>query len=67
MRPLIRFVYAYVFRLGFLDGMPGLVFCSLLSFYDFLAWENVYENRIAEASRSAVLEGAEVSCATASR
>ena len=67
MRPLIRFVYAYVFRLGFLDGMPGLVFCSLLSFYDFLAWANVYENRIAEASRSAVLEGAEVSCATASR
>ena len=51
MRPVIRFVYAYVFRLGFLDGTPGLVFCSLLSFYDFLAWANVYENRITEASR----------------
>ena len=50
MRPLIRFVYAYVLRLGFLDGKPGLVFCGLLSFYDFLAWANVYENRIAEAS-----------------
>ena len=47
MRPLVRFVYAYVFRLGFLDGKPGLVFCTLLSFYDFLAWANVYERRVA--------------------
>ena len=46
MRPLVRFFYAYVFRLGFLDGRPGLVFCSLLAFYDFLAWANVYEARI---------------------
>jgi glycosyltransferase involved in cell wall biosynthesis len=43
MRPLVRFFYAYVARLGFLDGRPGLVFCSLLAFYDFLAWANVYE------------------------
>jgi glycosyltransferase involved in cell wall biosynthesis len=47
MRPLVRFVYAYVLRLGFLDGKPGLVFCTLLAFYDFLAWANVYERRIA--------------------
>lgn len=45
-RFVIRFFYAYVFRLGFLDGMPGLVFCTLLSFYDFLAWANVYEKRV---------------------
>ncbi len=45
MRPLIRFLYAYIFRLGFLDGKPGLVFCSLLSFYDFLCWAKVYELR----------------------
>jgi glycosyltransferase involved in cell wall biosynthesis len=43
MRPVVRFVYAYIARLGFLDGRPGLVFCSLLAFYDFLAWANVYE------------------------
>ncbi|HEV3163603.1 MAG TPA: glycosyltransferase family 2 protein [Isosphaeraceae bacterium] len=47
MRPLIRFIYAYIFRLGFLDGMPGLVFCTLLSYYDFLCWAKVYERRIA--------------------
>jgi glycosyltransferase involved in cell wall biosynthesis len=43
MRPAVRFLYSYVLRLGFLDGRPGLVFCSLLSFYDFLAWANLYE------------------------
>ncbi len=46
MRPVVRFVYAYVVRLGFLDGKPGLVFCSLLAFYDFLAWANVYESSL---------------------
>jgi glycosyltransferase involved in cell wall biosynthesis len=46
MRPLVRFVYAYVLRLGFLDGRPGLVFCGLLAFYDFLATANRYEQRI---------------------
>jgi glycosyltransferase involved in cell wall biosynthesis len=46
MRPLVRFAYAYVFRLGFLDGAPGLVFCTLLAFYDFLAWANVYERKV---------------------
>jgi glycosyltransferase involved in cell wall biosynthesis len=46
MRPVVRFLYAYVFRLGFLDGMTGLVFCSLLGFYDFLCWAKVYEERV---------------------
>lgn len=45
-RPLVRFLYAYVLRLGFLDGRPGLVFCTLLAFYDFLAWANVYERHV---------------------
>jgi glycosyltransferase involved in cell wall biosynthesis len=49
MRPLVRFLYSYVFRLGFLDGKPGLVFCVLLSFYDFLAWANVYETQVNQA------------------
>lgn len=52
MRPAVRFLYAYVARLGFLDGRPGLVFCTLLAFYDFLAWANVYERRTAESSSS---------------
>lgn len=48
LRPVVRFLYAYIFRLGFLDGRPGLVFCTLLAFYDFLACANVYEQRIAQ-------------------
>jgi glycosyltransferase involved in cell wall biosynthesis len=55
LRPLVRFLYAYVVRLGFLDGRPGLVFCTLLSFYDFLAWANVYENRVKAAAASRVV------------
>ena len=49
LRPLARFLYAYVLRLGFLDGMPGLVFCTLLAFYDFLSWAKVYERRVADS------------------
>ncbi|WP_435006307.1 glycosyltransferase family 2 protein [Tundrisphaera lichenicola] len=59
MRPVVRFLYSYVFRLGFLDGRPGLVFCALLSFYDFLAWANVYEARL-KAQESATTPGADL-------
>ena len=50
-RPLIRFLYAYILRLGFLDGRPGLIFCGLLSFYDFLIASKVFERRQAMQSR----------------
>jgi len=56
MRPLVRFVYAYFFRLGFLDGRPGLVFCTLLAFYDFLAWANVYEQSVVQATEDVLPE-----------
>lgn len=49
-RPLIRFVYAYIVRLGVLDGKPGFVFCCLLSYYDFLCWAKVYERRLNQAA-----------------
>ncbi len=52
MRPAARFFYAYVLRLGFLDGLPGLAFCTLLAFYDFLCWAKVYERRLAHASQA---------------
>ena len=52
MRPLVRFVYAYFLRLGFLDGKPGLIFCGLLAFYDFLASANRYEQQIAKGRSS---------------
>jgi glycosyltransferase involved in cell wall biosynthesis len=52
-RPLVRFLYSYVFRLGFLDGRPGFVFCGLLAFYDFLAGANLYEKRLKEQAQEA--------------
>ena len=52
MRPVVRFVYAYVLRRGFLDGVPGLAFCALLGFYDFLCWAKVYERRLARGAAS---------------
>ena len=30
--PLLFFLYRYIFRLGFLDGIPGLIYCSLRAF-----------------------------------
>lgn len=38
-----RFLYAYIWKKGFLDGKPGFIFCVLLSFYDFLSWAKAYE------------------------
>jgi glycosyltransferase involved in cell wall biosynthesis len=45
-RPLVRFFYAYVLRLGFLDGRPGLIFCGLLAYYEFLCGAKRYERRL---------------------
>lgn len=35
-RPTLRFLYMYVFRLGFLDGAPGLTYCRLLAAYEYM-------------------------------
>lgn len=45
-RPFIRFVYAYVLRLGFLDGISGFYFCGLLAFYEFLINAKAYELKL---------------------
>ena len=37
IRPFLMFSYRYVFRLGFLDGIPGLIYCVLHDlWYPFL-------------------------------
>lgn len=35
-RPLMRFLYMYVLRRGFLDGRAGFIYCKLLSIYEFM-------------------------------
>lgn len=35
-RPLLRFLYIYLLRRGFLDGKAGFTYCLLLSIYEYL-------------------------------
>ena len=53
VRPFLLFVVDYVFRLGFLDGRPGLVFHVLQRFwFRFLVDAKLYELRFREAGRA---------------
>lgn len=40
--PLAHFANNYFFKLGFLDGMPGFVFASVMAFHSFLSWSKLY-------------------------
>ena len=46
VRPLWRFVRAYVFRLGFLDGWQGYSIAWLTAFHTFLRYLRIQEGRI---------------------
>ncbi len=43
-RPPWRFLRAYVLRLGFLDGFPGLWIAVATAFYAFVRYSRTYEN-----------------------
>ena len=45
-RPLVRFVWMYVVKRGFLDGRRGLMFCSLIAMYDFMIDVKLIERRM---------------------
>jgi len=46
LRPLILFIYRYIFRLGFLDGKPGLIFFVLQTFwFRFLVDAKLFERQ----------------------
>ncbi len=44
-RPLERFVKNYVFKLGFLDGVQGLLYCYLTGYYTFVFHLKIWEHR----------------------
>jgi hypothetical protein len=52
-RPMLRFIYSYIFRGGFLDGHEGYIFCRLLSIYEFLSVAKLKELRISQTDRPA--------------
>ena len=41
--PIFFFLYKYILRLGFLDGVPGLVYCALQSTHFFHIKAKIYE------------------------
>jgi glycosyltransferase involved in cell wall biosynthesis len=50
-RPLVRFLWLYVVKAGFLDGKQGRLFCQLIAMYDFLIDAKVLERRIRQETR----------------
>lgn len=40
--PLAKFKYNYIFRLGFLDGVPGTIMAIMMSFHSYLTWTKLY-------------------------
>ena len=34
--PLLRFIFSYFIKLGFLEGMPGFIYCTNMGYYEFL-------------------------------
>jgi glycosyltransferase involved in cell wall biosynthesis len=45
LRPAWRFFRMYVVQAGFLDGVPGLIVCTLQSYGVFLKWARLWELR----------------------
>lgn len=43
IRPIVRFIYMYVIRLGFLEGLTSLAFCLLYAIYEFLVVVKIVE------------------------
>ena len=41
--PALLFLYRYVFRLGFLDGVPGLIYCAFQAVQMFHSKAKIYE------------------------
>ena len=48
-RPALRFLYAYVFRMGFLDGAAGLRFCLAMA-----AYERMIDAALRETAKSMI-------------
>jgi hypothetical protein len=49
-RPILAFAYLYLWRMGFLDGRPGFIYCTLRSIYEYMIDLKVKELRRREQS-----------------
>jgi glycosyltransferase involved in cell wall biosynthesis len=46
--PVLLFFYRYIFALGFLDGVPGLIYCGFQAVQMFHTKAKIYEQRVAD-------------------
>lgn len=44
--PLLRFFYTYFFNLGFLEGVPGFIYCTNMAYHEFLIMIKMRELRM---------------------
>jgi glycosyltransferase involved in cell wall biosynthesis len=49
--PVLFFFYKYFFRLGLLDGIPGLIYCAMQGIQFFTIKAKIYELRVQLASK----------------
>src|SRR5579864_5663827 len=49
--PVLFFLYKYIFALGFLDGIPGLIYCGLQGVQFFHIKAKIYELRVQAADQ----------------
>lgn len=49
--PVLFFLYKYIFALGFLDGLPGLIYCGLQGVQFFHIKAKIYELRVQAAAQ----------------
>jgi len=47
--PVLLFLYRYLFRLGFLDGTPGLIYCGFQAVQMFHTKAKIFELKVSEA------------------
>lgn len=45
-RPMLRFIYCYIFLMGFLDGRPGYIMCRFLAWYEFISLAKYHEMQL---------------------
>jgi glycosyltransferase involved in cell wall biosynthesis len=53
MRPTLVFLYLYIVRLGFIDGLPGFIYCRLRSAYEMQIDAKCVESECLRKEKSA--------------
>ncbi len=51
MRPALRFMYSYVFKGGFFEGRPGLIYCLLYFIYEMMIQVKMMERLMTHKRR----------------